>query len=86
MSIARNPKRNQQSSGDVRAESFIAGAAHAAVVVPPVANAGETLRKPVQLRIHEDLLARIDSAAKRRGITRTAFIISSVAEKLEGME
>ena len=32
------------------------------------------------------MLIRIDRAAKRLGISRSAFIVSSTAEKLERME
>ncbi len=42
-------------------------------------------KKPVLVRIHPDMLARIDLAAKRLGLSRSAFIISSVAERVERM-
>jgi predicted transcriptional regulator len=37
------------------------------------------------IRIPPDLIKRIDRGAKRLGITRSAFIVQSAAEKLERM-
>ncbi len=41
--------------------------------------------QPTMIRIDPDLLERIDKGAKRLGISRSAFIVSSAAEKLERM-
>jgi hypothetical protein len=41
------------------------------------------IMKPTMIRIVPDLLERIDQGAKRLGISRSAFICSSTAEKLE---
>lgn len=79
MAIARNPKSIGLAHSDPKAENFIAGAGKRAAEEDPA-------RKPIQLRLRSDLLERIDRAALRRGITRTAFIVSSVTEKLETME
>jgi predicted transcriptional regulator len=38
------------------------------------------------IRIDPELLARIDKAARRLGISRSAFIVSSAAKELERME
>jgi hypothetical protein len=38
------------------------------------------------IRIDPPLLERIDRGAKRLGLSRSAFIVSSAAEKLEKME
>ena len=38
------------------------------------------------VRFPPELLTRIDRAAKRLGLTRSAFIVSSAAERLERME
>jgi hypothetical protein len=40
-------------------------------------------RKPTMIRIPQDILTRIDAAAKRLGISRSAFIVMATAEKLE---
>ncbi|MEI7487549.1 MAG: CopG family transcriptional regulator [Chryseobacterium sp.] len=41
---------------------------------------------PTMIRVDPDLLKRIDIAAKRLGISRSAFIVLSAAEKLERIE
>lgn len=41
--------------------------------------------KPIQIRIKPDLLARIEVAAARRGINRSAFMCGAITEKLESM-
>jgi hypothetical protein len=38
------------------------------------------------IRIPPDIFKRIDHGAKRLGISRSAFIVLSAAEKLERME
>jgi len=77
MAIAENPKRNTLK--EAKADSFIAGAAK------PTGDQ-EQNRKPIMIRVQPEMLERIDRAAKRLGLTRTGFIISSTAEKLERME
>jgi len=42
-------------------------------------------RKPTMIRIPSRLLTRITEGAKRLGISRSAFIVQSAAEKLESM-
>jgi|tagenome__1003787_1003787.scaffolds.fasta_scaffold15509770_2 hypothetical protein len=75
MAIAENPKRNKGK--DTKADEFIARAG----------KPDEDLeRKPVMLRIHADLLERIDQGARRLGLTRTGFLISSAIEKLNRVE
>jgi len=81
MAIAKNPKRNTQAGSDKQAEAFISGASQTAANEPRDAN-----KKPTMIRIAPDMLERIDRAAKRLGISRSAFIVSSAAEKLERME
>ena len=81
MAIARNPKRNQSAAPDRAAEAFISGARQ-----PEPANGRDANKKPTMIRIDPDLLVRIDRGAKRLGISRSAFIVSSAAEKLERME
>lgn len=76
MAIAKNPKRN---TPEQRAEAFISQAGQS----PAVESAN---RKPVMLRIPADMLHRIDRAAKRLGLTRSGFLVSSAAERLQRME
>jgi len=79
MAIAKNPVRNTPAIADRRAEAFISGAGG-----KPTQGA-EHNRKPTMIRIPPDLLRRIDDGAKRLGISRSAFIVQSAAEKLERM-
>jgi hypothetical protein len=80
MAIAKNPLRNTPAAPDRQAEAFISGAGVKTKESP------EQNRKPTMIRIPPDILTRIDSGAKRLGISRSAFIVQSAAEKLERME
>ncbi len=79
MAIAKNPKRSTLAPTERRADAFISGAGRA--------TDSETSenKKPVMIRIAPEMLDRIDRAAKRLGISRSAFIVSSAAERLERM-
>lgn len=81
MAIAKNPKRNTDATTDRQAEAFISGAGQ-----QQLTDERDPNKKPIQVRIDPDILTRIDRAAKRLGISRSAFIVSSAAEKLERME
>ena len=77
MAIAKNPQSNTGSGKEREAEAFISKAGKAA---------NEDVRenrKPTMIRIPPDLLTRINEGAKRLGISRSAFIVQSAAEKLE---
>jgi predicted HicB family RNase H-like nuclease len=80
MAIAKNPKRNQIEKRDQEAEAFISGAGQQ-TEDEPAQN-----KKPIMVRVDPAMLERLDRAAKRLGISRSAFIVSSAAEKLERME
>jgi hypothetical protein len=79
MAITKNPLRNTQATQERQAEVFISGAGM------PSAAAVHAPRKPTMIRIPPDLLQRIDTGAKRLGISRSAFLVQSAAEKLERM-
>ena len=81
MAIAKNPKRNQNKEPEKAAEAFISGAGQRQELEERDQN-----KKPTMIRIAPDLLERIDRGAKRLGLSRSAFIVSSAAEKLERME
>jgi Ribbon-helix-helix protein, copG family len=81
MAIAKNPIRNTSEAAEQQAAAFIAKAGKAESDATKEAN-----RKPTMIRIPPALLARIDQGAKRLGISRSAFIVQSAAEKLERME
>lgn len=75
MAIAKKPERQQNATGDERAASrFIAGA------LKPKAEAHKT---PTTLRFNPDLLERIDAAAKRRGVSRSAWIQYTLSRVLD---
>ncbi len=84
MAIARRPNVNRQAPvGDreLAAEAFIHGAGKPDV---PAAIAVEAARKtPIMLRFDAALLRRVDTAAKRRGISRSAWIAFKVSEALD---
>ena len=80
MAIAKNPKRNPTAKTEQEAEAFISGAGQQ-TDEEPTPN-----KKPIMVRIDPDMVTRIDRAAKRLGISRSAFIVSSAAERLERME
>ena len=81
MAIASNPNRNKTASAEQTAEAFIKGAGKNTIAAAPRQN-----KEPTMVRIDPEILERIDRAAKRLGISRSAFIVSSAAERLERME
>jgi hypothetical protein len=80
MAIARNPKRNHTATTEKRIGEFIGGAG------PSAEEGADANKKPIMIRIAPEMLDRFDRAAKRLGISRSAFIVSGAAEKLEKME
>jgi hypothetical protein len=81
MTIARNPKRNLAVTSENQVQAFISGAGQAAVEAEPEQN-----KKPIMIRVAPGMIDRIDRAARRLGISRSAFIVSSAAVRLESME
>jgi Ribbon-helix-helix protein, copG family len=79
MAIAKNPHSNTAAIKERQAEAFISRAGKPE-------EAGHENKKPTMIRIPPELLTRIDRGAKRLGISRSAFIVQSAAEKLERME
>jgi hypothetical protein len=60
-----------------KAEAFIAGAATTATAP------SEPDRLVVTMRFDSDLLARVDAAARRQGISRTAWLHVAASQALE---
>lgn len=79
MAIAKNPIRNRPAATEREVDAFISGAGQRS------AKSRDANKKPTIIRVGPDLLKRIDEGAKRLGISRSAFIVSSAAEKLERM-
>ncbi len=57
-------------------------AGESAVMIPVVVDSGRPVR--ANLSLDAGLLASIDAEARRRGLTRSAFIASAAREKIEG--
>lgn len=81
MAIALNPKRNPNGIKEAQADDFISGAGKTG---NGELQADDYGRKPVVVRIPADLLKRIDQAAKRKSISRSSFIVSSMADLVNG--
>lgn len=92
MAIVRKPGSNAQPKPtDAKAEAFIAGAANPQPVATPTTSelvpaADDTKRKPAMIRFDPTLLARVDRAAKRRGISRSAWIQYTLSCALDNEE
>jgi Ribbon-helix-helix protein, copG family len=84
MAIAKTPERPTSQTKEQREEAFIKKGALAKPEPQPEAQPTAN-KKPTMIRIPPDLIKRIDQGAKRLGITRSAFIVQSAAEKLERM-
>ena len=80
MAIAKKPNRNRNeiSPNEERAAAFITGTAQT-----PAPENGETKKVPVMMRFDRDVLKRVDTAAKRRGISRSAWIQFTVSRALD---
>lgn len=81
MAIAKNPMRSTSEAAEQQAAAFIAKTGKVEPDAEPQAN-----RKPIMIRIPPTLLEKIDQGALRLGISRSAFIVQSAAEKLERMD
>ncbi len=79
MSIAKRPSRNTNQNSEAAAEKFISGA-----------NQSEKPSRPnkvmTTMRFDPELLERIDAAAKKRGISRSAWINYTLSKALEEEE
>jgi hypothetical protein len=65
----RLPHAVKPADPDLKAAAFIAGSTKA-----PVVESVESAKVVVNLRFDAVLLAKVDAAAKRQGITRTAWL------------
>jgi hypothetical protein len=96
MSITKRPKQStldiEYPINDIvridetKAEAFIAGASEPRAKALPV-KTSKTHRQPILIRFDSDLLHKVEKAAQRRGISRSAwiqYILSVALEKGEG--
>ncbi|MEZ4614353.1 MAG: CopG family transcriptional regulator [Caldilineaceae bacterium] len=81
MAIAKKPIRNHNAivapHKEKAAEAFINAAGKATVTTTAVA------KKPIIMRFDTEVLKRVDSAARRRGISRSAWIQFTVSRALD---
>ena len=82
MAIAKKPDANQMLTDSKQItdeqKAFISGA--------QAETSPRQKSKPVMLRVEAETLERIDRAAKRVGLKRAAFILSSAVERVDRME
>lgn len=87
MAIARKPSSNRPVAlapdREKAAEVFIQAAANDGVVSAGDLPADGARKIPIMLRFNAGLLRRVDTAAKRRGISRSAWIAFKVSEALD---
>jgi len=79
MSI-RMPHSVKPANTDKRAEAFISGAG---LPHPPTEAEAEGSKTVVNMRFDTALLQRIDAAARRLGISRTAWLHVAASKALE---
>ena len=77
MAIAARP--NSKLPANDAAEKFIAAAGPAAAVETPPKG-----RIPTMVRFDAALLAKVDAAARSRGVSRSAWIQFTLSEALDG--
>jgi hypothetical protein len=86
MAIARRPNSSRPippvANQDKAAEVFIHGAGGRDASASEVPSDGPR-KTPIMLRFDAGLLRRVDTAAKRRGISRSAWIAFKVSEALD---
>jgi hypothetical protein len=78
------PHAVKSANADQKAEAFISGAGipRVAPVPAPVAD-NEASKTTVNMRFDAALLKRIDAAAKKQGISRTAWLHVAASKALE---
>jgi predicted HicB family RNase H-like nuclease len=75
MAIAKKPERRQKDITEKAVDRFIAGASEIKV--------SHDHKIATTLRFDSSLLARIDAAAKRRGVSRSAWIQYTLSRALD---
>lgn len=85
MAIAKKPLRNQSdappSGSEKAAKAFIEGAGRSAG-----GGQADTRKVPAMIRFDRDLLERVDAAARRRGVSRSAWVQYTLSRALDGGE
>ena len=95
MAIAKNPRSNQsaalnEAEREAKEMAFInKGVTKAQDNKPAQQLEVQTKpgnKLPIMIRIDSATLQRIDKAAKRRGISRSAFIVSAATKEVDTMQ
>lgn len=88
MAIAHMPGRKQVRNKEVAAARFIEGASSPVRMVAPdtAEGASGVKRTPAMIRFDTALLARVDQAAKRRGVSRSAWVAFTLSKALDDEE
>lgn len=84
MAITRKPKSNtnaKEVETEQAAEAFISSASAGQPVAPP-----DKHKTPIMIRFDPALLQKVDAAAKRRGISRSAWIQYVTSRALDSGE
>jgi len=87
MAVAQIPRRKPARDTEGAAAKFIEGASSGARIVPPADDlvaAGK--RTPAMIRFDTNLLARVDRAAKQRGVSRSAWVAFTLSKALDDDE
>ena len=87
MAIAHMPGRKPVRNKEDAATKFIEGASSGVHIVPPADEiAAGAKRTPAMIRFDTALLARVDRAAKRRGVSRSAWVAFTLSKALDDEE
>lgn len=81
MAISLPPNVKRHSSSEQAAEAFISGAGSAAK--GQTGAPAENGKAIVNMRFNAALLARVDAAARRSGVSRTAWLHMKIAKVLD---
>jgi hypothetical protein len=90
MAVTKMPGRKSIPNQEAAAAKFIEGASASVRIVPAVADTSaavsETRRRPAMIRFDAVLLARVDRAARRRGVSRSAWVAFTLSKALDDEE
>ena len=90
MAIARKPGSKPARTPDAAAERFISAVgtfqSQPDAAVPATEPGGSGRRRPAMIRFAPDLLARVDRAARHRGVSRSAWIQYTLSKALDEEE
>ena len=78
MTIAKKPQTHPMDISGKDANAFIQGAGKA------INRAAREKKIPIQIRIDPEILEKVDAAARRKGLNRTAWILYQIGTALEG--